>query len=393
MKKYLSLLLALLLCFCLISCSNKDKNDNQSGDGASTPSQDVSLSGETVWLPSSITYTNSNGISFEMQTIEMEGTVAKVRHYTYNNYSQKVLLSGGYDLDLSKTNPLELISVRYSSFDNAIKNGFRKFTVSADGTTVTEEYGYDVEDGVDKITNYIITYDEQDRIEKLVIKSKYEDEPEETEERTYQYGDTGYTISYIDMNWSQKDDDDTRFLRHYCYEIPYEGDEITITETYRKQDGSVHFPDDFHTYSDQKVDKLVHKVNRQGFCTGNTLYFKNGQTETNKMFFDNLRFSGEFNDKGMPTRYVTTSNDGSHPHTSTFTYDDNGNLISYHEESEQVNFTCEIEWKEYPAELGQIFSAVFNSSHFAISEVMEDNCPAILVGPQELIYQKNKLFK
>lgn len=386
MKKLFSFFLAMLLCFCLIACDNNDK-DNAAVEGGS--SSDNALSGETAWLPSVITYVGSDGTRFDMQTIEMEGTVARIRFYY--QYNGNTFLSSGYDVDLAKTNPLELTLVRSPAKDGSSNNGLRRFTVSEDGTTIVKESAYKISEGINNTTTYTITYDAQNRIEQVFITDKYEDNPEDTEERFYLYGETGYTISYTDMDWSQTDDDGTKVLRHYTYEIPYEGDKITITETYRKQDGSVHYPDDFHTGSDQKVEKLVYEANRQGFCTANTLYLKNGQTETNQDFFGNLRFSAEFNDKGMPTKYVTTSMDGTNPHTSTFTYDANGNLTNYHEESSHDNFSYELQWKEYPAELSQIFAAAFNFSNFAIREVIEDNCPEILLGPQELIYQKDAI--
>lgn len=394
MKKYLSVLLAVIMCLCLIACG--DKNENASStDGTTsqdgTTGGDGSLSGKTVWLPSCATYVGSDGTRYDLQTIEMEGTVAKIRYYGY--YNGKTFVSSGYDVDLNQTTPFDFIMVRYSAYDNTFKNGLRRFIVSEDGMNITEEYSYTVSDGVDSVTNTIITYDSEDRIEKVIIKDKYNDQPETVEERIYQYNDSGYTISYIDDGWSQTDDDGTKVLRHMCYEIPYEGGDITLTETYRKLDGSVHYPDDFHTNSDQKVDKLVYKVNRQGFCISNTLYLKNGHTETNQDFFMNRCFSTEFNDNGMPTRFVTTSTDGTSPHTSTYTYDDNGNLTVYHEESDRVNFTVELQWKEYPAELAQLFANMVNNSNFAISEIIEDNCPEKLVGPQELIYKKSDFLK
>lgn len=391
MKKYVALLLVVLMCFSLVSCGANDAAPAVSGDDAAAQPGASALSGETMWLPSSVTYIGADGTRYEMQTIAMEGTVAKVRLYGYNKYADKVLLSSGYDADLSKVSPFELSLVRPPEADGTTDYGVRRFTVSQDGASIKKESAYRLSEGINNTIDYAITYDAQDRIEKVVIKDKYGDNPETIEERLYQYGDTGYTISYTDSGWSATDDDGTRVLRHFVYEIPYEGDDITITETYRKEDGTEHCPDDFHTYSKQKVAKLVYKVNRQGFCTGNTLYMKNGQTTSDRDFSGNLSFSVEFNDKGMPTKYVTTSVDGSHPHTSTYTYDENGNLTKYHEEGGNVNFTCELKWEKFPAELVQSFGAIFNFSHFAIREVIEDNCPQILLGPQELIYKKSDI--
>ena len=42
-------------------------------------------------------------------------------------------------------------------------------------------------------------------------------------------------------------------------------------------------------------------------------------------------------------------------------------------------------------ELAKLFGAVFNCSNFAIREVIEDNCPEIILGPQELIYKKSQI--
>lgn len=398
MKKYLSIFLAILMSFCLIACEKAtDQNAAVSGDqstatsGAQTSDGgNTTLSGDRVLLPSVITYIGSDGTRYDMQTIEMQGTLAQVRFY--RNYNGVTTLSSGYDVDIAKINPLEIIRVLPPASDGKTDDGLIRYTFSDEGATIVKESAYRLSQGIGTTENYSITYDSQGRIEKVIITSKYQDQPEDIEERIYQYSDTGYTISYTDSGWSATDDDGTKVLRHMCYEIPFESDNIIITETYRKEDGSVHSPDDFYADSGQKIDKLVYEVNRQGFLVANTLYLKNGHIETNQNFFGGLRFSVEFNDNGMPIKYVTTSKDGSNPYTSTFTYDDNGNLISYREESDNVNFTVELQWSEYPAEVNQIFAAAFNFSHFSIREVIEDNCPEILLGPQELNYSKDLLL-
>ncbi len=391
MKRIFCVLLVVFLCFGLIACAEKDKVTTTSGDEAIKEGE-FTLSGETVLLPSVIKYIGANGVEYDMQTIEMDGSVAKIRFYFYFAMSGKTMLDSGYDVDLSKMNPFELTMVHRPNADGTQDFGFRRYTVSDDLTRITEEYAYDAADGVSRTTKYTITYDSEDRIEKIVITDKYGEEPETVEERFYSYGETGYTISYIDMNWSQTDDDDTRFRRYFRYDIPYEGDKITITETYCMEDGKEHYPDDFHTNSDKKVDRLVYEANRQGFCTANTLYFKDGSTETNQDFFGGSRFTAEFNDNGMPTSFFTTSLDGTNLRTSTYTYDENGNLSKYTEKSEDKEFTVQLQWEEYPAELAEIFGAVFNCSNFAIREVIEDNCPEILVGPQEFIYKKSQMM-
>lgn len=395
MKKVLVLFLSILLCFCMVSCDNKD--ESAAGEGASQAATGESgagsLSGKTALLPSSITYRDADGTSYVMQTIEIEGSVAK--SCLYYNYNGTTSLSSGYEVDLAKTNPFELSLLRAPESDGTVDPGMRRFTVSEDGTSILKESAYRLSEGINSTTDYAISYDSEGRIEKVIIKDKYiGDESSESEEvRLYQYGETGYTISYLDASWTQYNGD-TKVLRHRCYEIPYEGDEIVLTETYCTEDGAVCYPDDFHTNSDVTIEKLVYKINRQGFCTGNTLYFTNGHTISNRDFHGNLNFTAEFNESGMPIKFVSTSiDDATDAHTSTFTYDDKGNLISYHEESDSVNFTMELEWQEFPAELQESFAAIFNCSNFAIREVIEDNCPDILLGPQELIYQKDAICR
>ena len=379
----------------MISCDENDENaagadttQTSNGEGGAG-----GLSGKTAMLPSSITYRDANGTSYVKQIIEMEGSVARICFY--HHYNGTTGLSGGYEVDLTKTGPLEISVLRAPKSDGTVDPGLRRFTVSEDGTKILKESAWRLSEGINSTTDYAITYDAQGRIEKVVIKDKYiGDENSESEEvRLYQYGETGYTISYLDGSWSWYNGDN-KMLRRHCYEIPYEGDEIVLTESYCTEDGTVCYPDDFHTNSDLKIEKLVYKINRQGFCTGNTLYFTNGQTVSNRDFHGNRNFTAEFNEAGMPTRFVSTAvNDATETHTSTFTYDDKGNLVSYHEESDRVNFTMELQWKEFPVELQESFAAVFNCCNFAIREVIEDNCPDILLGPQELIYKKDDICR
>ncbi|MBQ4036858.1 MAG: hypothetical protein IJC84_01895 [Clostridia bacterium] len=395
MKRFLALFLATLLCFCLISCDEKDENATAAtGDGGSAATAEGAgiLSGRKAWLPSSITRTDAEGNSYVMQTVEMNGTVAKICFYNY--YNGKTTLSSGYEVDLAKTNPFELSRLRAPERDGSVDPGLRRFTVSEDGTSILEESAYRMSEGINSTTDYSITYDDQGRIAKVVINDKYmgDETSESVEERIYQYGDTGYTISYVDGGWSQRDDDDSKVLRYRVYEIPYEGGEITLTETYQKEDGTRCYPEDFHTYSDGRLDKLVYKMNRRGFCTSNVLYFKDGTTIADREFFNDEDFTAEFNEAGMPVKYVT-QDEGGNVSTGSFTYDDKGNLTQYRYEGARESFTMELQWQEFPAELAESFAAIFNFEHYAIREAIEEKCPEIMVGPQQLIYQKDAIVK